>query len=189
LKRLCILPLLSIAGLVGCAKQSDLMPLKLGTSATYEVSYGLEKHVEPLTISRSLPVDGVTGFELSGPMGVSRVAWHNGELRAAQTANAWFDPAIPILADDKKDRQWSGRVGVMGVKSLAKAVLTHKQDKLDMGSKAVEATLAELTITLPRGTIVVDSWFQPGVGLVRQEQRTADKLVVSMEMIGGPKSR
>jgi hypothetical protein len=40
-----------------------------------------------------------------------------------------------------------------------------------------------LTITLPRGTIELSSWFVEGKGLIRQEQRTGSVRVLQMEML------
>jgi hypothetical protein len=173
--------------LLGCSQAPSLMPMEVGRSTTYVVTYGLERHPEPVTVSREVPVSGASGYELTGEMGASRLVWKDGVLLASQTANAWFDPPIPLVAADAGDRSWSGRVASLGTKSLASATLTHSKEKLDLAGKTLDTVLSVLTIQLPRGRIEVSSWFQPGVGLVQQEQRTGDNLVVKMEMIGGPK--
>jgi hypothetical protein len=172
----------------GCSKQPDLMPLSVGRSVTYVVTHGLEKFVEPVKVVAEVPIMGRTGYELSGPMGVSRLVWKDGVLYASQTSNAVFDPPIPLVAVDGKMKRWTGSVHSLEFESDASAELVQKQVKdVQVGTRKVEATLATLTVKMPKGTIELSSWFQPGVGLVQQEQRTGSVLVLRMAMLGGPK--
>lgn len=174
--------------LVGCGKaQSDLMPLKVGRSSTYEVTAGFDKMVDPIKVARELPVADTTGYELTSTFGTSRLAWKNGELLASETANAFFNPPIPLVTDDGKDRSWSGRIEAMGKKTLATATLTQKKgEDLQIAAKRYTTQSSELKINLPRGTIVINSWFVPKIGLVQQEQRTNDKFVLRLELLHGP---
>ena len=166
------------------------MPLSVGRSVTYEVTHGLEKHVEALTVTAEVPIMGRTGYEFSGPMGVSRLVWQNGVLYASQTANAVLDPPVPLVSLDGKPRTWTGTLEALEVSSDATAELVQKQVKgLELGSRKVDATLSTLTIKMPRGSIEVQSWFVPGEGLVQQEQRTGNVLVLRMEMLGGAKEQ
>ncbi len=174
--------------LAGCSKQPDLMPLRVGRTISYEVTHGMEKHVESMTVTAEVPVMGQTGYEISGPMGVSRMVWKDGVLYASQTANAILDPPIPLVSLDGKVKRWNGTLESLDVSSDASAELVQKQVKgVEVGLRKIDATLSTLTVKLPRGTIEVLTWFQPGVGLVQQEQRTGNVLVLRMEMVGGPK--
>ena len=131
---------------------------------------------------------GTTGFELAGPMGVSRLAWKDGVLLAKQTANARFEPPIPLVTVDGKDRKWSGRMESLGKFSQATAELIQKKEKIEVGSRQVQTVFTVLTVRKDGGTIELSSWFQPGVGLVQQEQRTGGKLILRMEMLGQPQT-
>ena len=175
--------------LVGCgvAPQSDLMPLKVGRVATYTVTAGFDKMVDPLKVTREVPVAGTTGYEMTASFGTSRLAWKDGVLVAAQTANAFFVPPIPLVSEDGKDKTWTGKVEAMGARSPATATLTQKEDaNLEIGTKKYKARATELTIKMPRGTITVSSWFVPKIGLVQQEQRTNDQFVLRLELLHGP---
>ncbi len=178
--------LLLLPLVVGCSKQPELMPMKIGSQTSYVVRYGLDSKVEPVKVVREVPIAGVTGYELAGPLGVSRLAWKDGVLLAAATTNARFDPPIPLLAVDGKDRTWSGTVESLGKKQAATATLVHKSEKIELISKKVDTTLSTLTLSLPKGTVELSSWFQSGVGLVQQEQRTGPVVVVRLEMVRRP---
>jgi hypothetical protein len=137
---------------------------------------------------REIPVAGTTGYELSASYGTSRLAWKDGRLLAAQTTNAFFDPPIPLVSEDGKDISWSGRIESMGKISQATATLTQKKNEaLQIAAKRYTTQATQLKINLPRGTILIDSWFVPKIGLVQQEQRTNDKFVLRMELLHGPK--
>ena len=174
--------------MAGCgSSQSEYMPLKVGSQSTYLVSAGFEKMVDPIRVTRAIPVAGTTGFELTGTFGTSRLAWKGGELVAAQTSNAFFSPPIPLLTSDGKERKWSGRVESMGTRSQATATLTQKdKETISIGTKQYTTRATELTINLPRGTIVINSWFDPKVGVVQQEQRTNGKFVLRLELLRAP---
>jgi hypothetical protein len=176
------------SGLIGgCSRQPELMPLYVGRETTYVVRSGLDSKVDPVKVVREVPIAGVRGYELKGPLGVSRLAWKDGVLLASSTANARFDPPLPLLALDKKDRRWSGTVEVRGQSSEAEATLQHQEERIEIGGRRMETTLASLRLKMPRGSIELLSWFHPGSGLVQQEQRTNDQLVLRMEILGGPR--
>lgn len=171
----------------GCASpEHDLMPLKVGRESTYEVTAGFEKAVDPVKVTREVPVGGVSGYELSGSFGTSRIAWIGNELVATQMVNAFFDPPIPLLTEDGKDRHWTGRIESMGRRSQATATLHQRNEEIEIGTKKYQTVASVLTIDLPRGKIEVSSWFQSKLGLVQQEQRTNGNFVLRMEILRGP---
>jgi hypothetical protein len=171
----------------GCGQPPDLMPLEAGREMEYVVRSDLDTRVEPVRISREVPVAGAPGFELTGPLGTSRLAWKDGMLLAASTTNARFHPPVPLVTVDGKARDWRGEIEVRGYTSEAVGRLVQEDVDLDLNGKKVPTRMSTLSVTLPRGEIELISWFQRGVGMVQQEQRTNDRLVLRMEMLGGPR--
>ena len=164
------------------------MPLKPGHEITYLVRTGLAARVEPVRVVRSLPVAGVNGAELSGPLGTSRLAWKDGVLVADSTTHGRFSPPLPLMSNDGKDRVWDGHVETLGRVQPGHAKLTQTKETLSLGSRRIFTTKATLTLELPEsnGRIELVSWFQPTVGLVQQEQRTNGQLVLQLQLLSGP---
>jgi len=172
--------------LAGCGGGHPLMPLAVGRSTTYVVKFGFDSRVEPVKVTRRIAVAGVDGYELAGPLGVSRLAWNKGTLYSDQAVNASFEPSLPMLAEDAKDRVWHGRVVSMGKVNPATARLVHKKSSVVIGGRKLDTTLAVLTLTIPGGEIELDSWYAPEIGLVQQEQRTNNVRVVQLQMVTAP---
>jgi hypothetical protein len=172
--------------LAGCSKPPDLFPLEVGTAWTYTVRSGFDTFVEPIKIVRTVPVAGVDGVELAGPLGVSRLGWRKGVLFADSTVNANFTPPLPIYAIDGKDGKWGGSMGSMGKRQKCTATLHHEDAKLQIGGRNVSTRLSTVTIKTARTDIELKTWFQPKVGIVQQEQRTAGKLDVAIQLLSGP---
>lgn len=176
-------PLLAIA-LVGCGSESHpLMPLEVGDSVTYTVRSGFDTRVETVSVTRRLPVAGTQGAELSGPLGSARLAWRDGILYADTAANAQFEPPLPMLAEDGKDRTWHGRVRTLGREQPGSAVITQRKEKIRIGSRDVETVHVTHRLRLARADIELDTWYQPGVGVVQQEQRTKGQRVLQMQQL------
>ena len=157
----------------------------MGRSWSYMVGSGFgPSRVEEVKVLRRVPVDGVTGYELGGNMGQSRVAWKGGVLEAAQLPNATFNPPIPLVVGgkDKARTDWKGMIGAMGRGTQASAVLIQEPDKLELSGKTVNTTKATLTINGSEKTELV-TWFQNGVGPIKQEQRTNNVLTVKFDQI------
>ena len=173
-----------MASSCGGPEKSELMPLTVGKQMTYSVNAGFEKMIDPIKVARTVPVAGTTGYELTSSFGTSRLAWRDGELLAAQTANAFFTPPIPLLTEDGSNRDWTGKIESMGRVSQGTATLTQKKsEKIRIATQEFTTQATELTFRLPRGTIVVNSWFASGIGLVQQEQRTNDQFVLRLELL------
>lgn len=183
-----ILGLVFLLVLGGCSEPDRLMPLGNGHEVTYLVKTGLAARVEPVRVVRNLPVAGVEGAELSGPLGTSRLAWKDGVLVADSLVNGRFSPPLPLLATDRKARTWHGRVETLGREQPGSAKLVHDQETLSLGARKVFTTKATLTLDLPQagGKIEVISWYQSAVGLVQQEQRTNGQLVLQLQLLSGP---
>src|SRR5690242_20026133 len=103
--------LLALVVVAGCGGGGKEFPLSVGRTWSYMVDAGFgTTRVEEVKVLRKVPVDGVTGFELGGNMGQSRLAWKDGILEASQLPNATFNPPIPMcVAGKAKARMdWKG---------------------------------------------------------------------------------
>jgi len=177
--------------LIGCGSRDNWMPMKVGKQWNYQVRAGFDRRIEPITVRRQITVASADGYELAGPLGLSRVAWKHGSLVAESTVNARFFPPIPLLVPGveltkeipKQVAVWHGRVVVLGKENPASATLTERNDKVDLGTRKVNAILATLTLKMPRGKIQLDSWYQEGVGLIQQEQRTGGIRIVQLQLL------
>lgn len=174
------------AMLAGCESDHPLMPLEVGRSTSYVVKFGFNSRVEPVKIVRKIAVAGTEGYELTGALGVSRVAWKDGVLFADRAVNATFEPSLPLLTEDGKERTWHGRVVAMGNVNAASARLKQEDSTVDIGGRKVKTTLATLTVQMPKGKIELASWYAPGTGLVQQEQRTNGERVIQIQMVTAP---
>src|SRR5579884_3774900 len=92
-----------------CNKGGKEFPLAVGRTWTYMVDseFGTQR-LEEVKVLRQVPVGDVTGYELGGEMGESRLAWKDGVLLAQQLPNATFNPPIPLVVAgaDKTRRDW-----------------------------------------------------------------------------------
>lgn len=174
----------------GCGNTRSLMPLSINRKAVYRVHYGLISFDEPLVVSKEVAVAGQSGFELSGPMGVSRVAWRNQVLYADQAVNAWFQPSLPILTEGPTAKPWHGRIVSMGITHPASATLEMAEEKIKFGDKEHTTKRATLKVKMDTARIELVTWYEAGVGMVRQDQTTkehgVDHEVVRIELLTPP---
>jgi hypothetical protein len=171
----------------GCgAGQTDLMPLQVGKSWTYHVMSGLDSRVESVKVVRPVAVDGVEGMELNGPLGISRLAWRHNSLLAESTSDLRFTPALPLLSANGTGAPWTGWVTWMGRDIAATAEVTQKPRTLPLNSRTIDSIESDVVLRLPSRSIRLTTWFEPGVGIVRQEQHTGVKLDIGLELIEGP---
>ena len=171
----------------GCARQ-NYFPLALGETWTYSVRTGLGiTSVEQVRVSRSLSVAGTDGWELSGPLGTSRLAWKDGLLLGETFTNLRFEPAIPMLVGGEKEaeRSWRGIVRHLGRELEAVGTLKQSMGKDTIGTKEVEVLRTVLTLQLPDRQILVESAYTERLGLVRQRQETDGRFDVALEYLGG----
>jgi len=180
------LPLFAAGLLAGCGGSHPLMPLEKGVLGTYRVHYKFDTWVEPLRVERKVSVANTSGYELSGPFGISRLAWRDGVLFADQTANAFFEPSVPLLLENGKKRHWEGTIRSLGVERRATAELTQVNTPLEISGRKLDTVLSTLTVTTPTGVIELDSWFSAGTGLVQQEQRTNGQRVIQLQLVTPP---
>ena len=178
--------------LVGCGSGDEYMPMKVNKRWTYRVTAGFDRHTVPIRVVREVTVASTRGYELASTLGVSRIAWKGGRLVADSMVNAQFSPPIPLLIPGleleknkvKTAASWHGRVYVLGRELPASAILTQQNDTVDSGTHKVSTILATLTVRLPSGVLELESWYQSGVGLVQQEQRTNGTRIVQLTLLG-----
>jgi limonene-1,2-epoxide hydrolase len=71
----------------------------------------------------------------------------------------------------------------MGKERPGSAVLTERLDRVELGTRKVTAILATLSLRIPNGKIELESWYQDGVGLIQQEQRTNGARIVQLQLL------
>ncbi len=179
--------------LAGCrGGGTDLMPLEAHNRWTYEVSAGLTSRIDAIEVTRHVAIAGAEGAELSGPSGVTRMGWRNGVLWMNVTPSGRFDPPVPLLRADMKPDSWHGRLDSMGKSQPASATLEHRKLTINSNGKQIQTVSSILAIKLRDREIEIQTWFSPGVGIVRQEQRTRTNSTpsgerdVAMQLKTGP---
>ena len=179
-------PLLAFALLVvGCRdKSTDLMPLKVKNEWQYLVRPGLQKYTDTLKVTREISVANVQGYELAGQMGVCRMAWKNGKLLTNEMANARFVPPLPLYSYRKKE-PWTGWVYSLNKKEPARGEVTYEPQKLEVSGRKISTIRSTASLKIMNRQVELTTWFEAGVGIVQQEQRTNNELDVSIQLIRG----
>ncbi len=190
-----VAPLLVLVALTGCGKSDQLFPLRIGNEWTYNVKSGLSEFVSKVTVSRNIPVAGVQGFELSSPMGISRLVWKGDILYATVLSGSRFNPPLPMLnASEEKHtfrqavRMYSGGKTYEAEATVAQETQTHTRD-----GRKFKATMTTTLLRMKDREVEIKSVYAPGIGLVEQTQRTqavaggSRKLFdLQMDCISGP---
>lgn len=163
------------------------MPEDVGTRWTYSVRTGFgAEHVEDIRIARHLSVAGTRGFEMIGPMGSSRLAWREGALWADRFSNVGFEPPIPLLRADRRPAEWKGKWITPFGTETATGTLKHSTAELSIDGMKFSAVVSELSFARQTGTTTLTTWFAPGTGIVRQEQRARGTLELRLQWVAGP---
>lgn len=199
MKLLFLAPAATLLAMSGCRSGSDLMPLEVGRSWTYDVkapqSFG--RYITAFKVSRRLSVANSTGVEVTSELGASRLAWVGGGLFAERLASAQFRPPLPLLfeAEETHERPWNGRVEFVESASptwkdfvldhgLAKATQSQKaDDELTYGGKKIHCVKSTVHLKTTAHDIELLTWFSAGLGIVQQEQRTDGKLLVQLKLL------
>lgn len=169
-----------------------MWPLEVGRAWTYSVDTGLTTFVAKVRVQRRVPVGDALGYELTGTMGTSRVAWRGNELVASMLSQTRFNPPLRLAVAGAKGQAknpykaaWKGNVEWFGKARSGVAVLQQSADRVRIGSAEVPATLSVVRLATDNRTVELSSWFVDGIGLVRQEQRTDGILDVRLEYLRG----
>ena len=172
----------------GCGSDRTEFPLRVGQKWTYSVLTGLYTRVEDVSVAREVSVAGVEGYELAGPLGISRIAWKDGVLVADALANSQFEPELPLLVagEESARRSWTGTLSAMGSKVAAKAEMVQSTENRQIGGKSVRARKVVITLRGEKNTVELITWYVADVGPLMQEQRTNGRLDVSLEALSAP---
>jgi hypothetical protein len=194
-----MLPLIALA--TGCRGGSDLMPLDVGHSWNYIVKAGFDTYVTPIKVDREVSVANTRGVELASTLGTSRMAWTGDSLVAERLAGTQFVPPIPLLfkAEETSDRPWKGHLQFVdqgfldpkdpadnreGQPRLATATQSQKgDDDIPFGGKKIHCMRSTVRLQTAAHSIELITWFSAGLGIVQQEQRTDDKLLVRLTLL------
>lgn len=188
------LVLLAIVFVAGCGNDDRLMPLRVGNEWSYDVKTGLPESVDKVKVTREVPVADTVGFELSGAMGLSRMAWKGETLVASVLGNSRFSPPLPLLnsIEEKQTTKWKGRMYSQGRTYEATATLSQEPTPLTREARKYQAVKTTLLIRLNDRELEVQTWYAPGVGILNQVQRTrtGDESVgrfdVELDYLSGP---
>ncbi|MBV6458257.1 MAG: hypothetical protein HONBIEJF_01382 [Fimbriimonadaceae bacterium] len=174
---------------VACDRpQTSYFPISREARWTYAIRSGLLSRVEDVAVTRELSVAGVSGYELGGAMGYSRLAVKDGKVLAENLAGTTYSPPIPILVLQPEDRRlsWSGIITAANRSVEATAVLDQSPSKVALGGRQLRGIAVVLTIDLPTKKLVLKSTFAEGLGLVRQEQHENESQQRYLEYLSGP---
>lgn len=181
------------AGLLACAScshpRTDLMPLAVGEQWGFAVRSAQNSIAASLKVTRKAAVGGVEGFEISGPSGISRLAWIGGDLKASVLSGTRFMPPITLLTStvSKTPVTWSGKVSTPLHSWTGTAENLISKADLKVAGRNVDTIRSDLVITLANQTkMTLTTWYAPEMGIVRQEQRTNGVQVLAMERLNGP---
>jgi hypothetical protein len=177
----------------GCGRPAgEYFPLREGVTWSYRVRAGFVVRVEEVRVLRPIAVAGARGWELASPMGGSRLAWSGGWLVAESLPGARFSPALPLLAPARPSATWNwpeagdGYATFGGTTIEARAVGRQRPETLEVGGREYETLRSTVELSAGGERIELDTWFAPGIGPLRQEQRTNGLLVGTLERVAGP---
>lgn len=166
--RLAAALLLALGG-CGLAQDTSWMPLQTGAVWTYEMRSGFLQEVVELKVTDRVSVGGSAGWRLEGPAGQSDLAWTPSGLVASRLAGLKLDPPAPLLSSGGKTATWTGMVEHQGRLHEAEGELT--EEKVEAEDKTARRRRTTLTLKWEGETHRLETEFQWGLGIVRQEHR------------------
>jgi hypothetical protein len=170
----------ALALVAGCGSGgSPAFPFERGVSWTYRVSREFGSRIETLTAFPGGPVGSRPGWWIKGPSGTSLLAVDGGTVWAAELGGTRFDPPIPIVAT--RSRGWTGTVVAPHGPVRAKAALACR-------AGPGQETESALKVIGPGIDLQVTTWTRPGVGIVRQDERSKGRRLMRAELVAGPTS-
>jgi hypothetical protein len=185
--------LLLALGLFGCRVGSDLMPLQVGRTWDYQVHapMAFASYVTTIKVDRDVSVANGPGVELTSNLGASRLAWQGDSLVAESLAGTQFMPPIPLLfrTEETHERAWKGRVVFVDRASPATATQSQKgEDDISFAGRKIRCIRSTVSVQTAAHKIELITWFSAGLGIVRQEQRTDDRLLIRLDLLDKPQA-
>lgn len=171
--------------LIGCGSPDRLVPLTVGKHWDYRFRWGVQREMGRVEVVRETPLGSGKGWELRGPMGVSRLGYEGANLVADQLGGAFLTPPLPIGIPVKTKEVWSGWVTSPEGRKPAKAIVSAASAKLKVGGRTRTLNRTVVTMRVGGHAIELATWYAPGDGIVQQEQRTDENLDLALERVAG----
>jgi hypothetical protein len=171
----CSLTLLAIAG---CGGGASVFPLREGDVSQFSIRSDFGRGIGEMRVTGRTAVGGVSGFEISSPFGNSAVAWMGDTLVASQLNNTFFDPPIPIAFQPggNTKSEWAGIAITAGNIRQLKATTEQEGGRFELLGQRMSAQVSLVRLEDGNKVTELTTWMVPGRGIMRQEQRTNDKL-------------
>ena len=193
MKRFLLLGVLALAGCQGVSTAP--MPLAKGARWNYAVFAPPQRYFDELKVGNAISVAGTSGFEVSSNMGVGRLGWKNGILYASQTANARFEPALPLYTptvrpkaepgESEPDENYRGTLSAGGeaIRVTGRVFREEKLQAVSANGVEYKAILCEAALVGGGRRFNLKTWFVKGIGIVQQEQRVNGRLLVQLQLL------
>ncbi len=171
----------------GCGSGDAYFPLEENREWKYLVSTPAGSSVARLRVIERVRVGLTTGWKIEGNSGESRMAWSGGQLLVSDFSAMRFEPPIAILKPNEIEAtwQWKGRTSSRGAHAAAQATGSQKRDRINLAGAERDCLLSVITLTFRDSKLELRTWFQSGIGIVRQEQHFDGRLSAALEWIGG----
>jgi len=161
------------------------VPLAVGSHWDYRFRWGVQREMGRVEVAREVPVGDAVGYELRGPMGVSRLGYEGKRLVADQLGGVFLMPPLPIGVPEGDKASWRGWVTLPGGRQAAKATVVADSAKLKVGGRDRKLNRTVVQLTVGSRVIELATWYEPGQGIVQQEQRTGEGLDLGLERVTG----
>jgi hypothetical protein len=171
---------------VGCTNPNQsnaFFPLDGTKKVTYEVKTGFLKFVEAFTFE-PLKTSPATGrFVVKSGLGNSVFFWNNRVLYTIQTPRTFFDEPVPILSILDGTLSTDSAILKAGRKLPVRISTESKAETLQIANRSVPVRYSIVTLKSNTDEVQLKTWFQSGIGIVRQEQRMNGELDYSLQLL------
>ena len=179
--------LILVACAAGCGGgTTSYMPLAKGNHWVYLVTIDPESTYQDLRVVREASVGSTRGWLLESEMGDCRLGWQGGILLAAELGGTAYSPPVPLFAED--GAKWQGVLATATVSTAATATMRRTNESLDVAGRKYRTVKCVLDLQSSQGPLQLTTWFFPGMGILRQEQRSGPALVRDrrIDFVSGP---
>jgi len=160
------------------------MPLSKKSTWTYSVQGDFDTYVATLASAGRAPVGTAEGWILKGTMGPCRLGWSGNVLYASELAGQGFEPPLPLYSPSP--RRWKGTWRQGDRSAELEAAVSSRKVKEQVSGRSTEVTQSIVELTGKGFRSRLTTWFVPGLGIYRQEQRTGDRRTVRLDYLSGP---
>ena len=138
-------------------------------------------------VSREAIVGNTMGYRIEGDGGPMRMAWVGSELYVSEIGFLRFDPPILFLKSFESSANWTyqGICESATRSSKISAEISQTSTKLKLSGVDHSTMLVGLKTKVNGADIELKTYFERGIGVVRQEQWNNGLSVVYIEWISG----